>query len=61
LLATERQRKSNRQTVIAATNIPPTNDSESAILADLPPGLYTVVVAGKAAGGGGLIEIYKLR
>jgi hypothetical protein len=35
-------------------------DSEAAIIADLPPGLYTTIVAGKGSSGVGLIEIYNL-
>jgi hypothetical protein len=35
-------------------------DSEAAIIADLPPGLYTTIVAGKGLAGIGLIEIYNL-
>lgn len=35
-------------------------DSESAIVAGLPPGLYTTIVAGNGTSGVGLIEIYNL-
>ena len=53
---------SSQQTDIAATTIPPTNDLESAILAMLSPGAYTVILAGKYGGVGvGLIEIYDLQ
>ena len=46
---------------IVATTIPPANDLESAILADLEPGAYTAVVAGKNGGTGvGLVEVYDL-
>jgi hypothetical protein len=31
-------------------------DSEAAIIADLPPGLYTTIVVSKASSGVGLIE-----
>jgi hypothetical protein len=53
--------KTDQHTQIEATNIPPTNDSESAILADLPPGLYTAIVAAHGPSGVGLIEVYNLR
>jgi hypothetical protein len=46
--------------VIAATGLGPVLASEAAILSDLPPGLYTAIVAGKASSGVGLIEIYNL-
>jgi hypothetical protein len=46
---------------ISATGIPPKNDLESAIVADLPAGQYTAIVAGKSGGTGvGLVEIYNL-
>lgn len=35
-------------------------EQESAILANLPPGPYSAIVAGKGADGVGLIEIYNL-
>ena len=48
-------------TEIAATGIAPTNPMESAIIADLAPGQYTAVLAGKDGGiGNGLIEVYDL-
>jgi probable HAF family extracellular repeat protein len=61
LIASNDNWKSDQQSQIEATQIPPTADLESAIVADLPPGLYTAVVAGKSASGVGLIEIYNLR
>ena len=46
---------------IRATTIPPANDLESAIIATLPPGNYTAVLAGKNGGTGvGLVEVYDL-
>jgi hypothetical protein len=60
LIAANDNWKTNQQPAIEATNIPPTNDAESAIVADLPPGLYTTIVANKGASGVGLIEIYNL-
>ena len=47
--------------LIIATGIPPANNLESAIVADLPAGNYTAIVAGKNNGTGvGLVEIYNL-
>ncbi len=41
--------------------IPPTNNLESAILVNLQPGAYTVILAGKDGGTGiGLVEVYDL-
>lgn len=46
---------------IEATNLEPTEDAESAILANLIPGLYTAIVSGKnATTGVGLVEIYHI-
>jgi hypothetical protein len=61
MIASNDNWKTNQQTQIEATQIPPANDSESGIVADLSPGLYTAIVAGKAAGGVGLIEVYNLQ
>jgi WD40 repeat protein len=50
-----------QQSAIAQTGIPPNDSSESAILAELPPGAYTAIVAGTAgATGVALIEVYNL-
>ena len=47
---------------IEATELAPTRDAESAILATLPPGSYTAVVQGVgAATGVGLVEFYRLK
>jgi hypothetical protein len=47
--------------LITATNIPPTNDLESAIVATLPAGNFTAIVAGKSNSTGvALVEIYNL-
>jgi hypothetical protein len=47
--------------LITATGIAPTNNLESAIVADLPAGNYTTIVTGKNNGTGiGLVEIYNL-
>jgi probable HAF family extracellular repeat protein len=53
--------KDQQRTDIEATKIAPSMDSEAAIIADLPPGLYTAIVAGKGSNGVGLIEVYNLR
>jgi hypothetical protein len=47
---------------IAATGMSPQDNLESAILATVPPGAYTAVVAGRDGGSGvGLVEVYHLR
>ena len=51
----------SQQADIEATTIPPTNDSESAILTMLSPGAYTAILADKNGGiGVGLVEVYDL-
>jgi hypothetical protein len=46
---------------IAATNIPPSNDLESAIVRTLDPGSYTVILRGRGeTSGTGLVEVYDL-
>jgi hypothetical protein len=46
---------------IAAAGLAPTNDLESALVATLPPGLYTALLAGLNSGTGlGVVEIYDL-
>jgi hypothetical protein len=53
--------KDTQQADIAATGIAPTNDLESAILANLPAGNFTAIVAGKNNGTGvALVEVYNL-
>ena len=47
---------------LQALNLAPTNPAESAIVAMLPPGLYTAVVAGHSGEIGiGLIEVYAVQ
>jgi lysophospholipase L1-like esterase len=47
---------------IMNTGIPPRNDFESAIIATLTPGQYTVQLAGKDGGTGiGVVEVYDLQ
>jgi hypothetical protein len=44
---------------IIAANLAPSNTLESAIIATLPPGRYTALLAGQANGTGvGLVEVY---
>lgn len=51
----------DQQADIAATGIPPNNEAESAIVANLNPGSYTAIVRGKGdATGVGLVEVYDL-
>jgi hypothetical protein len=53
--------KDTQQAQIEASGIPPTNDSESAIDATLPPANYTAVVRGKNnTAGVALVEIFDL-
>src|SRR6266404_143914 len=53
--------KDAQQAEIEATGIPPSDDRESAIVASLPPGPYTAVLAGRDGGTGiGVVEIYNL-
>lgn len=53
--------KDAQQTEIEATGLPPADDREAAIVASLPPGPYTVVLASRDGGTGiGVIEVYNL-
>jgi phospholipase/lecithinase/hemolysin len=53
--------RDSQEPEIAATGIPPQNDLESAIVANLPPGHYTTALTGiNATTGNGLIEVYDL-
>ncbi len=53
-------RESQEQEIIDTT-VPPTNDLESAIVADLVAGNYTAIVSGAAGGTGvALVEVYDL-
>jgi hypothetical protein len=61
LLASNDNWRSDQEAEIMATTIPPSNDLESAIVRDLPPGNYTAIVKGvNNATGVGLIEAYAL-
>lgn len=53
--------RDSQEAEIQATGIPPQNNLESAVVATLPPGAYTAVVAGNGDGTGvGLVEVYQL-
>ena len=61
LIASNDNWKSDQQSEIEATGIPPTNDAEASILATLAPGAYTAIQSGKNGGTGvGLVEVYYL-
>jgi hypothetical protein len=61
LLARNDNWRSSQQAAIQATNRPPSNNAESAILATLWPGNYTAVMSGNnSAMGVGLAEVYDL-
>ena len=60
LLASNDDWKTN-EAAIRATSIPPTDDRESALVADLAPGTYTAIVRGKNGSTGvALVEVYNL-
>jgi sugar lactone lactonase YvrE len=62
LLSANDNWKSRQATAIQATDIAPTNDLESAIVATLPAGPYSAIMQGNHAGTGvGLIEVYAIR
>lgn len=61
-IATNNNWKDSQQAVIQGTGAAPADDAESAILSDLNPGTYTVVVSGVNGGTGtALIEAYYLQ
>jgi streptogramin lyase len=61
LVAANDNWKDAQQAEIEATGIAPTDDAESALVALLAPGSYTVVVRGKGGTTGvGLVEVYSL-
>jgi len=52
---------SSQQAEVEATTIPPSMDAEAAIVANLDPGPYTAILAGKNSTSGiGLVEVYDL-
>ena len=61
LLATNDNWQDTQEHDIHGLAFAPTNNLESAILATLQPGAYTVILAGKDGGTGiGLVEVYDL-
>ncbi len=53
--------RSDQEQAIIASQIPPSSDSEAAIIATLDPGAYTAVMRGKGdTTGVGLVEVYEL-
>ena len=61
LIASNNNWRTDQETEITATTIPPSNDLESAIVRDLQPGNYTAIVRGvNGVTGVGLIEAYAL-
>ena len=61
LVAANDNWRATQQAAIIATGAAPTDDRESAVVATLPPGNYTAVVAGANGGTGvALVEIYDL-
>ncbi len=54
--------RDRQQRELASIGLAPTDDRESAILANLPPGSYTAIARGKGETTGiGLVEVYSLR
>ncbi|MDQ6914011.1 MAG: CHRD domain-containing protein, partial [Verrucomicrobiota bacterium] len=61
LIASNDNWRSTQQAEILATNKAPSNDSESALIATLAPGLYTVIAQGvNNTSGVALLEVYDL-
>jgi len=54
--------KDTQQSQIQATGLAPSNNLESAILATISPGNYSVILQGKGVGTGiGLVDVYALQ
>ena len=61
LLSTNDNWRSDQETAIQNSTVPPSNDRESAIVATLAPGAYSAVVRGKnGTTGVALFEVYAL-
>ncbi len=61
LIASNDNWRSDQEAEIIATTVPPTNELESAIVLNLPPGTYTSIVSGAGnTMGVGLVEAYNL-
>ncbi|HEX2854998.1 MAG TPA: DUF4331 domain-containing protein [Opitutaceae bacterium] len=59
LVASNDDWKAAQQAAIAATGLAPLNDKESAVLLTVQPGIYTMIVRGKAGSvGTGLVEAF---
>ena len=53
--------KDTQRSAIEQSQLAPTDDLEAAIVADLPPGVYTAILSGQGTSSGtGLVEIYDL-
>jgi tRNA A37 threonylcarbamoyladenosine synthetase subunit TsaC/SUA5/YrdC len=62
LLATNDNWRTDQETEIIATTVPPTDDAESAIVQTLTPGPYTAIVRGvNDTTGVALVEVYALQ
>lgn len=62
LLLSNNNWRDNQEAEIQATGLAPTNDFESAVIAIVPPGNYTAIVAGNNGDTGiSLVEIYNLQ
>jgi hypothetical protein len=56
------QDDSSQASQLQAMSLAPRNPSEAAVVATLPPGQYTAVLAGHGGGSGiGLIEVYSVQ
>jgi hypothetical protein len=61
VIATNDNWKSDQQSGINSTGLPPTNDLEAAYLGNFAPGAYTAILRdANNATGVGVIEVYKL-
>lgn len=61
LLGSNDNWRSDQEAEIIATSLQPTDDSEAAIVATLPPAPYTAIVRGVGDSTGiGLVEFYSL-
>lgn len=62
LLLSNNNWRDTQQAEIESTGLQPSDDAEAAILANLPPGGYTAIVAGvNASTGVALVEVYALQ
>ncbi len=60
-ISVNRNWRDNQATAILATGLAPSSDLESAIVIDLPPENYTVIVSGENDSVGiALVEVYEL-